>query len=106
MFYFNPRRNAGKLENDKREIYLLCVTCYLVNFVLVPCSQFFYLSFLLFPVLTICFGIQLGKASTPNSAVYVMVGCVLYQVLLGVTLEVLKFIEKRKLEKGNAVSRD
>ncbi|KAL5016055.1 hypothetical protein ScPMuIL_005644 [Solemya velum] len=54
----------------------------------------------LLAVLTICFGIQLGKSSTPNSAVYVMVGCVLYQVLLGVTLEVLKFIEKRKLEKA------
>lgn len=46
--------------------------------------------------LTICFGFELGKASTPDYAVYIMIGYIVYIVLFDIACEVHDYITKKE----------
>ncbi|XP_045158958.1 putative ferric-chelate reductase 1 [Mercenaria mercenaria] len=51
----------------------------------------------------ICFGFQLGKSSTPDYAIYIMIVYVLYIIIFDVVFEVMEFISKKE-KKGELTS--
>lgn len=44
----------------------------------------------------ICFGFQLGKSSTPDYAIYIMIVYVLYIIIFDVVFEVMEFMSKKQ----------
>lgn len=46
--------------------------------------------------ITICFGFQLGKSSTPDYAVYIMIVYVLYIIVFDVVFEVMDCMNKKE----------
>lgn len=50
----------------------------------------------LFSAICICFGFQLGKSSTPDYAVYIMIVYVLYVIVFDIVFEIMECMSKKE----------